>query len=908
MAVVAGSGVTHQVLQPHRSGLFVRSLLLFLLASLVVLPGCGSCSSGPPKTAEELAEEAKKLKEEEAKKKKEEKKPDFVFGRLTLQPGTRGAPSIFMKPGHWISAVQSAKANNFDFLGEMDAAIVNQEGEPIDLDRTPFRISTARPAALVKGQEKYLDMTVFVPHAMRRARLSNSLRGTYAGSYVNREESMFQAMPPYQYVLLVVARVPERYGYLSLESNNIVKVPWSDHNSAYRNSDKVQQYLVVSTTSQKKPILLPNDAFTWTSTAYMIWDDVEPDALTPDQQQGLVDWIHWGGQLIISGPGSLAGLKGSFMERYLPALATGTKEYTNDDLQSLNDNWTLPVKDKPGYPLRAAKPWSGVELALHKNAQFIPETGNLLAERRIGLGRIAVSAIHLSQPELTKNWPSFQSFFNACVLRRGPRKWKTGEYSPCLSWAEGDDRPDDPARVTGVRYFSRDAASNLDYHVLSKSSEMPVRDYSPHSFGFTPQTTPDMPEDDTDVTKESLAMGGVASWNPFSPTSDAARETLRKAAGVKIPEAWFVMKVVGLYILVIVPLNWLVFYVIGRLEWAWIAAPILAVVFSLLVVRLAQLDIGFVRSQSEVAVLELQPNYNRGHLTRYLALYTSLGTQYDLHIESPVAVAQPLPLSADFQLRPGQSFSTVNYRRFDEVTLNDVTVSSNSTGMLQGEQMVETKQPITINRKDDGTWVVRNGGEYDLNEVCITRNLDQLAHYHFEQPVPRTEAIEEEEVTFDANGNRTFETRLVDRQPTKPIPAKFGTEFAWVGELKTGETKSLSFEKSTDTKNPSKLRKQPTTATTTDSMNLSLLYAIAEAEHSLAPGETRLVGKINAVLPGARVTPEASQFRGATLVVAHLRYENLPAPKPDENTAGDIDQVLDESQFVPEEATLPAVP
>ena len=52
------------------------------------------------------------------------------------------------------------------------------------------------------------------------------------------------------------------------------------------------------------------------------------------------------------------------------------------------------------------------------------------------------------------------------------------------------------------------------------------------------------------------------------------------------------------------------------------------------IVDRARLDIGFVRAQTEIGVLELQPDYDRGHLSRYTALYTSLSTTYDLAFDS----------------------------------------------------------------------------------------------------------------------------------------------------------------------------------------------------------------------------------------------------------------------------------
>ena len=43
-----------------------------------------------------------------------------------------------------------------------------------------------------------------------------------------------------------------------------------------------------------------------------------PD-ITPIQQDAMLDWLHFGGQLVVSGPGSMDLLRGSFLDNYLPA-------------------------------------------------------------------------------------------------------------------------------------------------------------------------------------------------------------------------------------------------------------------------------------------------------------------------------------------------------------------------------------------------------------------------------------------------------------------------------------------------------------------------------------------------------------------------------------------------------------
>ena len=152
----------------------------------------------------------------------------------------------------------------------------------------------------------------------------------------------------------------------------------------------------------------------------------------------------------------------------------------------------------------------------------------------------------------------------------------------------------------------------------------------------------------------------------------AARESLQNAARVEIPKRSFVMWVVAVYLLVLVPANWAVFRGLRRVEWAWAAAPVIAVVCTGTVIRMAQLDIGFVRSQTELAVLEMQGDYARGHVTRYNALYTSLATSYNFRCDDPGAVVLPFPTVAEpelFRMSLGQQIRKLTYRRGEQAVL-----------------------------------------------------------------------------------------------------------------------------------------------------------------------------------------------------------------------------------------------
>src|SRR5207237_7482440 len=187
--------------------------------------------------------------------------------------------------------------------------------------------------------------------------------------------------------------------------------------------------------------------------------------------------------------------------------------------------------------------------------------------------------------------------------------------------------------------------------------------------------------------------------------SQAARQILTEAAGIEIPSADFVIKVLAVYLLVLVPLNWLIFWLMGKVEWAWIAAPLIALFGAGTVIRLAQLDIGFARSRTEVAILEVQRGYERAHLTRYTALYSSLSSSYTLAFDESNALATPFRSGVENpSLLSIAQYNDVAFRRDKDTSLAGVQVSSNSTGMVHSEQMLPlgTSDKVTETLRFDG--------------------------------------------------------------------------------------------------------------------------------------------------------------------------------------------------------------
>ena len=262
-----------------------------------------------------------------------------------------------------------------------------------------------------------------------------------------------------------------------------------------------------------------------------------------------------------------------------------------------------------------------------RDAKALPNTGGLFVERQVGRGRIVVSAMQLSERDLI-NWRSgFESLFNALpaaaaaaqvsarLLRRRDARLGRREV----------ERPPARCRAQHEAALFRPRSGRRDGVPLRGRSGRLGSISAIRPAAANRRRCANIGRRNT---RAASARGTIS-----APRPNAARGALREAAGVEVPGADFVVLCLAAYLVALVPLNWLVFHTMGRVEWAWIAAPIIAIVGTWVIVQRAQLDIGFVRAQTEIGILEQQPDHPRAHLSRYTALYTSLSTTYDFEFD-----------------------------------------------------------------------------------------------------------------------------------------------------------------------------------------------------------------------------------------------------------------------------------
>ncbi len=807
--------------RPQRTDRHYLSLVWLLLLTLP-WTGCSGCRRDPKLKAKTDAEKA------------ELRLPDFQAEDLQVLPRDETTALQTLKPGHWVSVQQRLKSNRTDFYGELQCRAGKASGAPTSLRQSSFGLQLCRAVSLPKGQAKTFELTYFAPDPEGQSIWLHSNLGLPLGGAVRSVESQPQPtirLRPYQNHLVVLARRADAYGYL--KTLPAIKPP-----SDGMYSEGILSDYVVSLIGPNQSTALPSWPLMWTTISHILWDDFDAAALNPDQQRSLLDWLHWGGQLVISGPDSLDSLQTGFLQAFLPALPAETREMTSSDVQRLEAAWSVGSEGPLQINPQAAP--QVVRLRLQPGAEFIPGFGELVAERWVGRGRIVTTGFALTTRELV-NWNAgFDNFFNACLLRRPPREFRYDiQTGASFSWVSGlEGLPaamragaesvtahelDRPRRLPAetllnsrLRYFSRDAHWASDPRRRRSPSEY-VAGYS-----YDP-------------------WGGVAGWNDLSDCSRAAHDALTEAAGINVPDRRFVLWTLGLYLLVLVPVNWALFRALGRVEWAWLAVPFVALGGTWFVVHMAQLDIGFVRSRSEIVVLETQPGYSRGHLTRYTGLYSSLSTEYALSFDNETALALPLAMDSPAPEQWRTSLKTVTLRRLDrpgeKMRLEDFLVNSASTGMVHSEQMYDLGGGIQWTESAGDLSRVENQTRHGLRQAGVLRRRGGDLQFGWIGDCPAEQSVR---VSF------------------RPIAEDSAWWEPWLASLPVGSDRA-------------------------DPLVSVPLLRLALDPGRLREGDVRLVGWLADELSGLEIRPQASQQSRRTLVVANVQYGLRAAPKSDRN-------------------------
>lgn len=882
-------------MQPqHRKFWIINLVVLITLGGFAIVARQGGCRGSGSQNAD------KQTKENE--KKNKIRKPDFLSRAPTVLPGhfaqtingwrstdednEADIPSALgslrdpafrtnrIKQGHWYGVHLPIVPNHFDIEGELHTFSVLPTGKPAAIPGTDHQLTCTRPVSLARGQWKNLQSSVFVP--VRETSNIGSVNINYLLSRPNVTLNPFETMQPvlpmepWQHHFVVLSDRPDTWSYLKLTDSFQLRGQSGD-------GGRIPPFYLLVTSQPDDPIPLASNPLQWTTTAYLLWDNIEPERLDLDQQNALIDWLHQGGQLIVSGPDCLDRLQSGFLSAWLPGDFDGTTNLTSDDVKELNQYWSIPNPRRPTekrqLKISAAVPLLGVRMELRDEGRFVDGTGSLVAERQVGRGRIAVTAFSLTSSVVTA-WPSFQGFLNGALLRKPARSFKTDRnFNESFHWTDRSASPFDPLLGSTLRFISRDLGSSgtprrpaptnsldepfSDNNSLAYATAIPVDAEAGMEADVDVETQQDT-DPRIDVWRyggyKSSTYGGTSAWNDFNGIASSARVTILQSAGIAPPSADFVFKMLFGYLVVLVPLNWIVFRVLGRVEWAWLAAPLIAIAGAVSVARLASLDIGFVRSNTELGLLELHADHSRGHLTRYSALYTSLSTLYKASLDNPTSLALPFPAGTGrVDSDANVTLKNVNLRRTVTNQLEDYFVQSNSTGLLHTESMLDLEGALSLEpgSLDDPATpeVLTNSTSLNLLSAGVVRRSTDGEYY----------------------------------------------EVAWIGELMSQQSIDLDFQSVpyeqlyANWQSDARIAEDATAAsdepdvTSTSGVSTGRMFEVVAKQLQLAAGETRMLAVCEQALGRTKLTPTSTRNFRQTLVVAHLKPGLLPPARRDAN-------------------------
>jgi hypothetical protein len=341
----------------------------------------------------------------------------------------------------------------------------------------------------------------------------------------------------------------------------------------------------------------------------------------------------------------------------------------------------------------------------------------LVVERQVGQGRVVMAAFSLYQPDLVLNWKEANDTF----WRQ--RIFKIEETIPNGSFQIGQTGRTYarlPARkLSRLRLLSRDFGAGT-YRLRPEVSETPKPEDQIVGVKMTPANDPFEPVNE----RES-----VAEWRDRTPVADAARQTLLAATGIKIPSPDFVLAAAISYLIVLVPLNWLVCrFGLRRPEMAWLSAPVIILAFSAGIVRFARVNVGYDSTSHEIDVVEMFAGYPRAHVARFTCVYSGSRGRYQLRYDDAAALALPMSIGA---VQRGKNVERI-YLDWDmtesfPVTLGRYEVNPRSIGMMRAEEMKSFPGPFRlVPGASAGQWSLDNQTGWELWDCHLVSGTEVL--------------------------------------------------------------------------------------------------------------------------------------------------------------------------------------
>jgi hypothetical protein len=804
---------------------------IWICLFLTMVVGCRGCNqqAAKPKDPEE-----------------EKKKLRITSSELRTLPFSKDTIGNFHKPGHWYQANHKLKANQQDESLTAKVGIFNRDRKLVPTFPGTSPMEFQRNIAIGKEQEKNIAVKFYQPDvAVNNEELdmtlqtipsylgvNYSMRGV--GTTVFAGEYPARLLPGYQYNIVSISVDPARYVFW----RGLDCMVWPSQKRMVE--ERIAPHRMTDLNEDEIASQFPEHLYSMTSISHLVINDGSPSRFSTEQQNAILDWLYFGGTIIINGSDAIGGVSSSFLKELSPLSNTVASSVTEEEIERLNKTWTIkPFLDKNKtstvVPFAPAKKIPKLEGELADGASWVNSLDGLVAEKLVGQGRVVMTTFPMTENTFIR-WPSYSSFIHNAILRKPPRDVVLSTETDTIFAGLYSGSELNPIHSTRLRLWARDLdSSTMSNPRVEKDGEPIAADRSARLFP---------------VSKRS----SFGAWNPQSEILLQARRSLQQSSGITVPKIETIVKLLVGYLIILVPVNWLVFRLLGKVELAWVAAPIIAIVGAFVVARGVQLDVGFSRSQTEYGFLECHAGHPRGVLSTYSALYTSLSTNYRATFENENGVVTPMPSpAAETGASKRIAATKYDYTFADDAGsgLQSTPVLSNTTGLLQSEETIQLGG--NINTKMDAS----------LLQVVVTSD----------SPIAL----------------RDFGVLGIDRQG-RLVKGWLGTlekGTATKCDLKVQEKDDRWFDEWNQNvmlSRPDVLRSDGinwTSAEIGDELYLGAILETVSKGYPLAKGEYIAIGWTDHSLSTLNIVPVAKQKKQRNLVLLHLRAGDLPEVRAD---------------------------
>lgn len=676
---------------------------LLLVTLVVIVPGCSWWNGSDDKDAATTVAD----------------QPGFSAAPLRVLPVDAMSKANFALPNSFVQTVQELVDTEVDrslrVRTPSQLLVRRRLDEPL-----LHSLAIQRNVLLPRQQIKRVGGLCFIPPVhydssqdmagdirleSNEVRISHQLLDGGFGGLLDDGSSTVRLLRRLQRLVVVVSATPENLvWWRSLNSFNEVVDPVEGVAGA--------THPVVLLDARNLATDLPSNPLAWDAIGLIIWNDGDPSLMPTATRDALIDWVAAGGILLINTPAAAPGLIVSPLAELTPlnigtaaeqALKTGDQLGRFDvpravyrrALPSVED-YAEDLDDLLGPPTandQEPAPFTVTEAAvvdpssdqvapgelpvksssLVGTGDWVPTQEGLLAERTLGRGRVLATTFDLNHQDI-RNWDAAGNWFHTVVMRLPPRRWDMlqGHYTE----GPGHDLPLGALRLSAITYRPN----------------------------------------------EPLALAG----HDNDIATALARPYVQTETKIKTPSRSAVLRMMLSYVGVIVIGNYVLFRIVDRVQWAWIALPVLALGGVVYFIRALQLEIGFNRSQQGIGILQVYGDHPRGHLSQFTSVYSSLSESVDAVLPpdrgfvrlSSIAVVPDAPLEYRYANREGEGLIAFPLR-------------SQTAALIHSEEIVDLGgaiefQQAETDESDRKFGEFTNRSDIDLRDAWVIYNSKQI--------------------------------------------------------------------------------------------------------------------------------------------------------------------------------------